>query len=617
MISSVERQAKRIAQSQTKVQNSLGILEDCAIEVCKILNTLKPQLNRPTLVLAASDHGIANCGVTCSKQEVSAQMFRLFASGNGTCAVLCEHNGVSLNLVDVGLISDVAASLEPSLPWIRVEKCKTRCSTSDFTKAPALELSELEFLIEAGRKKVQSLAAQGCNCIILGEMGIGNTTTAGALMSALCKMDASNCLPRGSATDEVMQHKLQFVRTAVESFKAQNPEAKPLELVLKFGGFEFIYLAGIVAEAHKQNLLILNDGFLTTVAVLIASVLFPGSQASVLCCHYTGEEPHKLLLDYLGLKPILDLKMHLGEGTGALASVPFIQESLTIFNNLKAFTEAGVSCKPCEKKLPFALGTSSYILPADILPNLDFLKDKVDDVELVLFESGDITNLPNAEVLAGLKACTEQYGTSYTVHLPYDVKAGSFDEAQRLHAVDTWIKFIERTKVLNVHGFIVHLEPERYRNEDNTPCLEPSNNVPKWTEQVKKSLEELKMRLPSDVKLNLICIETLSYDLMPLVPFLLEKGFSITLDVGHLWLNGLYSPEYVKALLPHTRIIHLHGVTGLKDHQSLAVHDKKQLKEFFFILSQYCRIPIVVTLEIFSQSDLESSLEVLHSLEVF
>ena len=533
--------------------------------------------------------------------------------------MFCKQNEVNLNLVDVGLNEKPSYEIVNSsdLPWITVEKCKVRCSTMDFSQGPAMSKTEFEYLYEAGRKKARFLVSQGCNTVLLGEMGIGNTTCAGALMSVLCNMDAADCLPRGSATDQVMEHKIQFVRTSVETFKRQNPASSPLDAILQFGGFEFVYLAGLVVEAHKQGLLVLNDGFLTTVAVLLASVLQPGSESSVLSCHFTGEKPHRLLLEYLKNKPLLSLGMHLGEGTGALATIPIIKESLAIFNNLKAFSDTGVLCQASEKHLPFALGTSSYILPADILPNLDYLKTKVDDVELVLFESCQATNLPDSQVLAGLETCTQQYGTSYTVHLPYDVKAGSFDEEQRTHAVDTWIKFIERTKALNVHGFIVHLEPERYRNEDNTPCLKPANDVLKWTNQVKKSMNDLKKRLPPEVDPKLICIETLSYDLMPLLPFILEKGFSITLDVGHLWLNGLYSPSYVKKLLPYTRIIHIHGVSGLKDHQSLAVHNKNQLREFFSILRQYYRIPLVVTLEIFSQTDLETSLEVLHSLEVF
>lgn len=621
--SSIERQARLIAQVQTKVPGSLGSMESCAIEVCRILDTLNPSIDRPTLVLAAADHGVAASGVTCSGQCVSAQMVELFASGNGTCAVLCRANGVRLDLVDVGLACDIDP--KPAMDWIRFERCKTMNGTSDFSKGPAMGLSDFEHAFEAGVSKAKTLASEGCNTILLGEMGVGNTASAGALMSVLCRLDATLCLPRGSSTDEVMARKVSVVRDAVSSFESyyqglgehSGTHRFFVEAACRLGGLEIVYLAGVVSGAHSCGMLVLNDGFITTVSVLLASKLSRGCEGSVICCHYTGDRPHDTLMEILGFGYFVNLGMHLGEGTGALAVVPLVRESLEVFRSLKPFAATGVSCRPCDKCLPFALGTSSYILPDDILPNVDYLCDKVDDVELVLFESGDQSNLPDDHVLDELGFYSRVYGMSYTVHLPYDVKAGSFDEGQRRHAVDTWLRFMERTKDLNVHGFIVHLEPERYRHEDGSPCLEPSVDVPRWMDQVVKSMDELKAGLPSGVNPKLVCIETLSYDLMPLLPAILERGFSITLDVGHLWLNGLYSPSYVRTLLPHTRIIHLHGVDGLRDHQSLAVHDKGVLAEFLGILREFERTPIVVTLEVFSKDDLSSSLGVLHSLEAF
>lgn len=263
------------------------------------------------------------------------------------------------------------------------------------------------------------------------------------------------------------------------------------------------------------------------------------------------------------------------------------------------------------------LGTSSYIIPADILPNVEYLKSQVDDVELVLFESREASNIPGSDVISELQRLAKENNLTYTVHLPYDVKAGSADETERLHAVDMWDRIIRLTVCLPVHGFIVHLEPERYRNDDGTPCLQPADDVPAWKERVCRSMRELKERTGDVVRPELLCVETLSYDLMTLLPDILENGFSITLDVGHLWLNGLYSPSYVRMLLPHTRIVHLHGVTGLKDHQGLDVHDRLQLCGFLDILKEYSDRDIVLTLEIFSARDLEASLRVLDEAEAF
>lgn len=263
------------------------------------------------------------------------------------------------------------------------------------------------------------------------------------------------------------------------------------------------------------------------------------------------------------------------------------------------------------------LGTSSYIIPADIIPNVEFLRDKVDDVELVLFESREASNIPGPDVISRLSALAEENGLTYTVHLPYDVKAGSADEEQRRHAVDMWVRIIGITRCLPVHGFIVHLEPERYRNPDGTPCLDPADDVPAWRARVQKSMRELRERTRDLTQPSMLCVETLSYDLMTLLPDILDNGFSITLDVGHLWLNGLYSPAYVEKLLPHARIIHLHGVRGLKDHQSLAAGDRLQIRGFLDILKKHRESDLVLTLEIFSRKDLEESLKVLGETEAF
>lgn len=263
------------------------------------------------------------------------------------------------------------------------------------------------------------------------------------------------------------------------------------------------------------------------------------------------------------------------------------------------------------KKLPFRLGTTSYIIPADILPNVDYLKNKVQDIELVLFESQHQSNIPSPDVVAQLAAIARQYQLTYTVHLPYDVKAGSPDEAQRQHAVDTWQRVICATCALPVHGFIVHLEPENYHSHV------PAANIPLWTAQVRRSLSDLRSSSLTTIDPSLICVETLGYDLMPFVPDILANGFSLTLDVGHLWLNGYYSPSYVRQLLPHTRVIHLHGVQNNTDHQSLVVNDQRKLIEFLTILSDYTDRDMVVTLEVFSDSDFQSSVSLLKTIGAF
>lgn len=612
---SIERQAKLIWDTRAKIPHSLGNLEEVAVRCCTILNTLNPSIDNPTLVLAASDHGVTSSYVSASKTEVTSQMMKLFARGNGTCAVLCHEHGVRLNLVDVGMKIDLPADVVPSecSSWISYENCKIRYSSNDFSKTKALTKDDVEHALDAGRKKAESLFESGCNTVLLGEMGIGNTTSAGAIASALTGLCAEDCLPCGSARGPMMGNKIAIVSKAVDAIEDKS---SLIDVLCSVGGLELIYLAGVVDQASKRGMIVLNDGFLTTVSVLVASKIRKQSLQNVICCHDTGEKAHSNLLRYLGLKPLLEMNMHLGEGSGALAAIPVIRESLYLFNNLSSFHESGVTGRPAERRLAMAVGTSSYIIPADILPNVEYLKDKVQDIELVLFESKEASNLPTHEVIEQLQRIADENDLTYTIHLAYDVESGSPDEDVRKAAVATWLKFINVTKSLPVHGFIVHLQPETYRNADNTPCLVPSKDVERWTRQTIKSMDDLKNGLPEDVDPSLMCIETLSYDLMPLVPEVLKRGFSFTLDVGHLWLNGLYDSDYVRALLPHTRIIHLHGVADLKDHMGLEKNDQNVLKEFLQILRDYEHTPIVLTLEIFSEDNLKSSLSLLRELEV-
>lgn len=258
--------------------------------------------------------------------------------------------------------------------------------------------------------------------------------------------------------------------------------------------------------------------------------------------------------------------------------------------------------------LPFRLGTTSYILHDDILPNVEYLKDKVDDIELVLFESAIESDIPSPDVIGKLASYAKDWNLTYTVHLPYDVRAGSADEKERRHAVETWIKVIERTKSLPVHAFIAHLNPEK--------CDGPSD-VDKWMTRLEKTLDELKSGAQDMVDTSLICIENLKYDIGLLIPMILDHGFGLALDVGHLWKTGLYDSESVADMLPFSRVVHLHGVSDGKDHQALDRTDRDELVEFLDLLGQFRGSDIVVTLEVFSESDLKDSLALLRKMGAF
>lgn len=586
-MNSIERQARRIWDTRTKIPGSLGKLEDIAVKFCKIQNTLKPEIKNPVLALAAASHGVARQGVTSSSLAVTKQMKDLFARGNGSCAVMCRDNGIRLDIIDVG-----------------IDK-----GTNDFTKTRAMSVEKVHELLDSGREYTKRLKSQGTNTVLIGEMGVGNTTCAAVLMSAITGMSAKDC-STVNADNSVYKKKLSVISSTVRAIKVDEDI---YELCSRVGGFEILFLSGIVLGAYENRMALVNDGFTTTVAVLIATVINPKCIKNVVFSHYNGERCHKNLLDYFNAEYICKFDMRLGEGTGAIIALPVIKQALSLFNDLESFRDANVDCDPHQKKLPIALGTTSYIFQDDILENVDYLKDKVDDIEIVLFESKEESNIPSEDVVAKLKKIAKANNLSYTIHLPYDVKACSRNEEERKHAVETWLKVIKLTRDLPVHGFIVHLEPDCYETN------QVSDNVKVWTQKAKKSMKELKEGINDIIDPSLICIETLSYDIKPYLDDILKCGFSLTLDVGHLFLNGLYSNSYIESLIEHTRIIHLHGVNGKKkDHVSLSKHfDKKQLEDFISLLSKFERIPVVLTLEIFSESDFESSMKYLKSKGIF
>ncbi|MFZ2633132.1 MAG: cobamide remodeling phosphodiesterase CbiR [Desulfosalsimonadaceae bacterium] len=252
--------------------------------------------------------------------------------------------------------------------------------------------------------------------------------------------------------------------------------------------------------------------------------------------------------------------------------------------------------------LPFRLGTTSYIIPADILPNLRFLAHRVDDVELVLFESDQYSNLPTASDVAEMASIGEESGLTYTVHLPLDAWPGSTDEAIRKTSMEKWLRVMDLMDVLHPFGWIVHLD---------TPPLNDASAVSAWQEQCRRSLETLARRVDA----SKLCVETLSYDYSLAWPPAFKTGCSVCMDVGHLVLNDYDVAAYFDSWFDRTRVVHLHGVrSGGRDHSDLRYLDSGILRLLMEQLTVSAHIPRVVTLEIFSQTDLEISLRVLEGV---
>lgn len=251
------------------------------------------------------------------------------------------------------------------------------------------------------------------------------------------------------------------------------------------------------------------------------------------------------------------------------------------------------------------IGTTSYILADDILPNVRYLAPMVDDIELVLFESEEMSNLPSKEVVEELAVLARQHDLTYTVHFPLDIQPGSADPALRSACVASILSIIALTRNLKPFGYVLHLTPELYGTV-------PSPEVERWHECLGKTLQSLFEQ--TDVSPRMFCIETLSYPFACVQDLVERYDLSVTLDIGHVWLMGYDSRKVLDSLLERTRICHLHGVKGKTDHLGLDQGDAEAIEYFLkrlVLQGQGDRIERVLTLEVFSEAEFFASLSLL------
>jgi sugar phosphate isomerase/epimerase len=256
--------------------------------------------------------------------------------------------------------------------------------------------------------------------------------------------------------------------------------------------------------------------------------------------------------------------------------------------------------KSLKNRFPFRLGTTSYIIPANLRENVAFLADKVDDIELVLFESHEISNLPDAATLRVLKATADRHDLTYTVHLPLDAWLGHAEEKVRLQSVDKCLRVIERTAILAPFAYIIHFHGD-HRGEH------PSPDLMRWTDGHRRAVERLVQAVsPED-----LCVETLDYPYRLIEDIVMDYQLSVCLDIGHHLLCGVKPEEYLDRYLPRTRVIHLHGVEEGHDHRSLAFLPDGLLTALVDRLGSGPEMPRVLTVEIFDEEALNQSLNVL------
>jgi nicotinate-nucleotide--dimethylbenzimidazole phosphoribosyltransferase len=327
--------ARRAMDDKVKPLGSLGMLEDWAVQLAVLQGTLTPRIDRARILIFAADHGVSAEGVSAYPREVTMEMTRTFSSGGAAINVLARSAGLEVEVTDVGVDGDLSA-------LAGLVHAKVRRGSRSFLREPALTPAEWGAAAEAGRQAVRRAAEAGAQAVGLGEMGIGNTTAAAALLSALTGAAPEETVGRGTGvTDEVLRRKREVVKTALRLHLDTTPDLP--SLIAALGGLEMAAIAGAAREGACRGLAVLVDGFISTVAVLSAVRLDPAIRPALFFAHRSAERGHRIALEALDAKPLLDLDMRLGEGTGAALALPILRAAADLLRDMATFTQAGVS----------------------------------------------------------------------------------------------------------------------------------------------------------------------------------------------------------------------------------------------------------------------------------
>lgn len=331
----ITEQLKHKIDFKTKPLGSLGLLENLALHIGQIQNTLSPELKNPTMLVFAADHGLTEEGISPYPKDVTWQMVMNFVSGGAAINVFCRQNGMTLKVIDAGVDFDFPAEAP-------IINAKVARGTRNMRFESAMTSKECKAAIQKGRDLVKKEAELGCNIIGLGEMGIGNTSASSLLMHRFLNIPIADCTGSGTGMfGEQLKKKVQILKEISEKYNPQSPE----ETLATFGGLEIAMMVGAMLEAKEQNMITLIDGFIATAAVLTAIRMNPDVRQYCVFCHSSDERGHKLMLEHLDARPMLQLNLRLGEGTGAALAFPLVQAAVNFLNEMASFEAAGVANK--------------------------------------------------------------------------------------------------------------------------------------------------------------------------------------------------------------------------------------------------------------------------------
>lgn len=318
----------------TKPKGSLGTLEELALQIGLIQQTLSPVLSKPHNIIFAGDHGITDEGVSLSPKEITRQMIGNFLSGGAGVNFLARQHNFTLKVVDGAIDFDF-----PPIDGLINRKVR-RC-TRNFLNEAAMTTEEMEQALETGADVVTECFRDGCNVISFGEMGIGNTSASSMWMACLTGIPLADCVGAGSGLDRKgVEHKYNVLKRALENYPG---DGSVTDVMRYFGGIEMVMAVGGMLRAAELGMIILIDGFIMTNCVLVASKLYPEVLDYCIFGHQGDEAGHKLVLEYLHARPLLHLGLRLGEGTGAICAYPLVESAVRMINEMNTFSNAAIT----------------------------------------------------------------------------------------------------------------------------------------------------------------------------------------------------------------------------------------------------------------------------------
>ena len=328
--------ARTRQQQLTKPAGSLGRLEDIAFQMAGITKQPLPNVKQKAVIIMAGDHGVTSEGVSAYPSAVTPQMVYNFLRGGAAINILAHHIGAKVIVVDVGVAADLS---HPDLL-----SRKVAFGTANMALEPAMTHAQMLEAIQIGIDVFDTQLIQGIDLVATGDMGIGNTTASSAIAAVLLQKPVALVTGRGTGIEnEQLAHKIQVIEKAIQR-NVPNPQ-EPLDVLMRVGGLEIAGLVGVIVAAASRRIPVVIDGFISGAAALIAVELNPVNGAYLLAGHASVEQGHHLILERLGLVPLLDLKLRLGEGTGAVLAMSIIEAALRIHGEMATFAEAGVSTR--------------------------------------------------------------------------------------------------------------------------------------------------------------------------------------------------------------------------------------------------------------------------------